>query len=474
MTIIATKYPFAGSIDTRQGGREENQDNAGYVDTPLGLLLVVCDGMGGGAGGRTASLMAVETILSVLADVSGHSSREDALRFAIERANDVIYAKAKDIPELCGMGTTVTAMLINENSAVVAHAGDTRFYQLRKGTIVFRSSDHSVVANYVRQKRLTEEEARNHPQSNIVTRALGIRPIIEIEFDEVTFQRGDRFIICTDGIWGAMPQRDLVKSLSRTMGIGELTAKMTEEIDQKGKEAGGGHDNMTLAILDAPFDSTAKKIKSKTNIENSYKVNNGHKYSCYKLGIMLSAIIIPIIFLLIYFYYDKNDNQHDENEPLTGQTITTVRHDTVREPIEDSFTTTLPNETKPQTQYHDICLNRNDRTPFNTRLSINGKHNKEITKQINTVVKNLDSLKNIKGKSKKEAEKSKQKYVDKTIKPNVDNLGRKVVHKKKDIKSILKMLKDRKTVLSSKDGKDTKDGNEHIDKIKEKIKKLQD
>ena len=73
MTTIATKYPFVGSIETRQGGRNENQDNAGFVDTPLGLLLVVCDGMGGGPGGRTASLMAVDTILNVLSNVSEHT-----------------------------------------------------------------------------------------------------------------------------------------------------------------------------------------------------------------------------------------------------------------------------------------------------------------------------------------------------------------------------------------------------------------
>ena len=187
MTTILTKYPFVGSIDTRQGGRIENQDNAGYVDTPLGLLIVVCDGMGGGPGGRTASLMAVDEVLTVLSDVAEHTHREDALRFVIEKANDIIYSKAKETPELRGMGTTIAAVLINESSAIIAHAGDTRVYQLRKGTVVFRTSDHSVVANLVRQKKLTEEEARNHPQSNIITRALGIRPTVEIEFDEVSF-----------------------------------------------------------------------------------------------------------------------------------------------------------------------------------------------------------------------------------------------------------------------------------------------
>ena len=262
MTTIATKYPFVGAVETRTGGRAENQDNAGFVDTPLGLLLVVCDGMGGGPGGRTASLTAVDTILSLLEQVAEHTSRQDALTYAIEKANDAVYGLALENPELRGMGTTVAAMIINEDSAVIAHVGDSRIYQLRKGTIIFRSADHSVVANLVRQKRLTEEEARNHPQSNVITRALGIRPEVEAELDEVVFQRGDRFVLCSDGIWGAMPQAELILKLSQPMGIGELADTVAAEVDQIGINAGGGHDNLTLALVDAQGDSTVKRVKA--------------------------------------------------------------------------------------------------------------------------------------------------------------------------------------------------------------------
>ena len=309
MTTILTKYPFVGSIDTKQGGRPENQDNAGFVDTPLGLLLVVCDGMGGGPAGRTASLMAVDAVLTALSDVSEHTPREDGLRFAIEKANDIIYAKAKETPELMGMGTTIAAVLINETSAVIAHAGDTRIYQLRKGTIVFRSSDHSVVANMVRQKKLTEEEARNHPQSNIVTRALGIRPNVEIDFNEVSFLRGDRFVICTDGIWGMMPQRDLVKSLSRVMGIGELTALVAEEIDRMGQENGGGHDNLTLAVIDTTFDSEQRgnrKTCVAENGDNSTTKCTGHTVGRWIiLTIIVTAVILSLVFVVVYKMFTR-------------------------------------------------------------------------------------------------------------------------------------------------------------------------
>lgn len=388
MTTIATKYPFVGCIETRQGGRSENQDNAGFVDTPLGLLLVVCDGMGGGPGGRTASLMAVDTILSVLSGVSEHTPREDALKFAIEKTNDIIYAKAKDTPELRGMGTTVAAILINEDSAAIAHAGDTRVYQLRKGTIIFRSSDHSVVANLVRQKRITEEEARNHPQSNIVTRALGIRPSMEIEFDEVTFFRGDRFVLCTDGIWGMLPQRDLVKSLSRVMGISELTLTMVEEIDRIGHANGGGHDNMTIAILDTSFDSSLKKIKKMphTIIQdgNCDKVSIASSKNKYLLILVIGFVAaVFVVSLYIILSYEKSDNSQNQ-EPLKGETTTTIGDSEVI--IKDGDSINMESESIGQY----IVSQSGAVNPFQDSTVEKGL---EVSHQIDQVVRNLDSLK---------------------------------------------------------------------------------
>ena len=263
MTTISTKYPFVGCMESRQGGRAENQDMAGYIDTPLGLLVVVCDGMGGGPGGRTASQLAVDAILTALQNVAEHTSRHDALRFAIEKANDAIYCMAAENPELMGMGTTIAAIILNEQSAVMAHVGDSRIYQLRKGAIAFRTADHSYVAELVRQGHITEEEARQHPRSNVITKALGIRPQVEAEFDEVPFHTGDRFVLCTDGIWGSMPQPQLVQTLQQKMGLTELTDAVATQVDGLGQQQGGGHDNLTLAVIDTTFASEQKKIKHK-------------------------------------------------------------------------------------------------------------------------------------------------------------------------------------------------------------------
>ena len=471
MTTIATKYPFVGSIETRQGGRNENQDNAGFVDTPLGLLLVVCDGMGGGPGGKTASLMAVDTILSVLSDVSEHTPREDALKFAIEKANDIIYAKAKETPALRGMGTTLAAILINEDSAVIAHAGDTRIYQLRKGTIIFRSSDHSVVANLVREKKITEEEARNHPQSNIVTRALGIRPSMEIEFDEVTFLRGDRFVLCTDGIWGMLPQCDLVKSLSRIMGIGELTFAIVEEIDRIGHANGGGHDNLTLAIVDTSFDSALKKIKKKSLTITQAK--NGNKISIISfkiIYILVISLVVAILTTALYFILrGEKGAKNQSQELLKGVTTTTIESDGVRINDSDSIiieSKSIDEPVVPPTQ--SVVGN-----PFQDSTLRNGQR-QEVYRQINHVVKDLDNLKKINERSRGRSEEKKRRFVREVIKPDINRLREKVVdEKKKDVKEILQLLNDKKTVSSNRYGQATSDSKKHIEIIKTKVRGLQ-
>lgn len=472
MTTIATKYPFIGSLDTKQGGRNENQDNAGFVDTPLGLLLVVCDGMGGGPGGRTASLMAVDTILNVLSDVSEHTHRKDALKYAIEKANDIIYSKANETPELRGMGTTVATILFNEKSAVIAHAGDTRIYQLRKGAIVFRSSDHSVVANLVRQKQITEEEARNHPQANRITRALGIRPNIDIEFDEVAFLRGDRFIICTDGIWGMMPQGDLVKSLSRIMGINELTASLTEEIDKIGHLKGGEHDNLTLAIVDTTFDSMLQKNRHKPDTTENFYRNLLHGSSYIKtIFLLLSICILLVVILILYNSLSKNSNKQESHEkPLMGLITTTVK--------DNDVVTRLADTTSQRLNYNEDIKTPPLKEPISNPFqdsTIQSIEKKEFAHQINNLIRNIDSLKRINGSNKNIAMQSKRLFVKNNIVPKVIRLGHKVnTNKKKDIQDVLSMLKDSKTIECSRKGQTTAESKKYIEKIELKIKELQE
>ena len=481
MTAIATKYPFVGYIETRQGGRQENQDNAGFVDTPIGLLLVVCDGMGGGPGGRTASRMAVDQILTTLEEVAEHTNKADALRFAIEKANELLFAESAEKEQLRGMGTTVAAIIIGEDAATVAHVGDSRIYQLRKGRIIYRSKDHSVVAALVEEGRLTEEEARNHPQSNIVTKALGVRPSIDIDIEELAFQRGDRFVLCTDGIWGAQPQEKLLETLSRPMGIAELTHLVAEETDKLGRNAGGGHDNLTLAILDASFASATKGNSVKTFQPKQLETENKHQEEkpvrtslWWAISIILTVIIVTVF---CFYLFNMDKKQEQEKELIKGSIVTTINNHghltsdsgSSAIPIDSQDSSSSIHSNNQKNMIGNSNESGNSYGPFNSKIYI--EQIAHVNKQIDTALKALDSLKRIRGENQKKAKKKKSDWVKKVITPQIQKIGDKV-DKRQKVEEIMKMLKDRKTTSCSIKGNPTKEGNNHIDSIKEKVKKL--
>lgn len=131
MELIKSKFPLRGVVESRIGGREENQDSFGYKDTPIGVAVVVCDGMGGMQGGKYASMIAVNTILSYLMEQTPGCDTVKVLQEAIQRANYAIIQTGMENPHLYGMGTTVTALLLNKQCATVAYVGDSRIYQLR-------------------------------------------------------------------------------------------------------------------------------------------------------------------------------------------------------------------------------------------------------------------------------------------------------------------------------------------------------
>ena len=149
---INTKLPFVCFGESRVGGRSDNQDTFGYDDTPFGLLVTVCDGMGGGPGGKTASSIAVKEIVEGVSNASSDETPTNALLKAIHKANLAILDAVEENSKLKGMGTTCTALLINKESAIVAHVGDSRVYQLRCHRKVFRTFDHSMVFGLVKEK----------------------------------------------------------------------------------------------------------------------------------------------------------------------------------------------------------------------------------------------------------------------------------------------------------------------------------
>ena len=262
---IDTKQPFTGYGESRQGGRCENQDSFGFADTKFGLLVTVCDGMGGGPGGKMASSIAVKEIIDGVMETNDDETPSNALLKAIHRANHAILTVTEENPRLKGMGTTCTAVLINKESAVIAHVGDSRVYQLRHHRKVFRTFDHSLVFGLVKEKVLTEEQARLSDQSNIITRALGLEAKLDIDITERPYEKGDRFMLCTDGIHGTMPEKELVQRATKSKNVGQTIDDLAILVDGMGRKNGGGHDNLTIAIIETQKHSILKEKMSTLN-----------------------------------------------------------------------------------------------------------------------------------------------------------------------------------------------------------------
>lgn len=262
---IKTKSSFIkGFGESRIGGRTENQDNWGFSDTPFGFLLVVCDGMGGGPSGKLASKIAVDSILKGVEEGDKEEAPTNVLIKAIRQANMDIILQGEEDMRLKGMGSTCTAVLVNEESAIVAHVGDSRVYQFRGEHKVFRTFDHSMVFDLVKKKVITEEVARLSVDSNIITRALGIKPDLEVEVHEVPYEAGDRFMLSTDGIHGAIPEKQLISMATDSkINLNQCVEDMAMTIDNEGIKNGGGHDNLTIAMIELSANSKMKVKMSK-------------------------------------------------------------------------------------------------------------------------------------------------------------------------------------------------------------------
>jgi len=204
-------------------------------------LLVMADGMGGHQGGATASRTAVETIGEVFE--RNDESYRAMLHEAVVTANRRVYGKAIEDHALRGMGTTVVALVVAaDGSGWIAHVGDSRGYRLRQGKMEALTADHSVVGEMLRQGLLTRDEAAVHPRRNEITRSVGVEAEVEPEISEISVQRGDRFLLCSDGLTGLLDEEEIALVL-----IGEPPAEAVRILVDEAN-ARGGHDNITVQI----------------------------------------------------------------------------------------------------------------------------------------------------------------------------------------------------------------------------------
>jgi serine/threonine protein phosphatase PrpC len=240
---------MAGRTALRWGGathvgrvRSTNDDN--YIARDDVGLWAVADGMGGHRGGDVASTIACETLGRSFTDrtVAG-------LIEAIEQANEAVYETGATDPELTGMGTTVVALaVVDEQGAellAVANVGDSRVYRYSVGDLDQLTDDHSLVADLVREGTLSPEEAAVHPQRNIVTRALGVNDRVPIDTLTAEPVAGDRYLLCSDGLFNEVPEPRIAAVLHRV----EDPAEAADELVRLAVE-GGGRDNITVVVVD--------------------------------------------------------------------------------------------------------------------------------------------------------------------------------------------------------------------------------
>lgn len=230
--------------------RPDNQDAYGKfpreslaLSAPHGQLFIVADGMGGHAGGKEASAMAVNIVQQVY---FGDSSNDvtQSLQRAMEEANARIYQRASSNPDLQGMGTTCTALVFKDDRIYVAHVGDSRAYRITKSQIEQLTQDHSKVAEMQRLGILTAEEARRHPQKSQLARALGIAPAVQADIiaNLPRLHEGERFLLCTDGI-----VKVEAHEIKRLVMSNPPAAACRALIDLA--NARGGSDNATVQVI---------------------------------------------------------------------------------------------------------------------------------------------------------------------------------------------------------------------------------
>ena len=233
--------------------REVNEDTVFVSNTPIGNLpnlLVVADGMGGHKAGDYASQCAVDIVKGRIAGTT-ENNPEVMIKDAIAEANRTLLEKAKSDTRLRGMGTTLVVATVIDKTLYFANVGDSRLYLLNRD-IKQLSRDHSLVQEMVRLGGINEEEAKNHPDKNIITRAVGAKEKLEVDFYEYRLKRGDTILMCTDGLSNMVEDEDIFRLVKSTRDVVEAVEKLIERAKEN-----GGKDNIGVVVA-KPFANEVK------------------------------------------------------------------------------------------------------------------------------------------------------------------------------------------------------------------------
>jgi len=223
--------------------RPSNEDFVS-VCPDLGFFAVA-DGMGGHQAGEVASRQALQTLERFLRTyLSGCADAGVVLAEGVQEANRVVYQMSLNYPGCRGMGTTLSAVLIRDRRLYLAHVGDSRIYLLQKGRIAQLTEDHSAVQDLVRNGGLTEDQARQHPYRHVLTRALGVEPLVEVDTARLALQPQDLILLCTDGLSGLLDEEELSRIVYAFDRPDQAVSALVEQA-----LARGGTDNISVVLV---------------------------------------------------------------------------------------------------------------------------------------------------------------------------------------------------------------------------------
>jgi PPM family protein phosphatase len=243
LATAALQYIAAAASD-RGRKRANNQDAFGF-SIEHGVY-VVCDGMGGAAGGEVASSIAVDEVLHLLTERDREVAIPKIAEEVVNAANSAVFSRAERNPNLAGMGTTMVALVVEQSTVWVLNVGDSRCYRQRDGKLEQLTLDHSLVEEQVRLGRMTKHEALRSPLRNVITRAVGTQNAVTPDCFQFEAQPGDLFLLCSDGLTRELPDAEVQELLAGDEALQDRTNRLIEAANKA-----GGRDNITCILVQA-------------------------------------------------------------------------------------------------------------------------------------------------------------------------------------------------------------------------------
>jgi PPM family protein phosphatase len=286
------------------GRRRVNNEDSYVLELPL---FAIADGVGGAQAGEVASRLAAAALAERLPNAHG----EDTLVTLIGEANRRIYERALDDPEVAGMGTTITALLVDEAAGTIAigHVGDSRAYLFRGGELSQLTDDHSLVGELVRSGRLSPENAEQHPHRSVITRAVGTEASVEVDVETIQPQPGDLYVICSDGLTDMVPDPPIARVIAESNAEPEAVAR---ELVAAANRA-GGIDNITVVAFEIedgdppvrvaaaaehetePSDVTAESVEIPAAEPDAVSAVRRHGAGSGGRALAIAAIVIALV-----------------------------------------------------------------------------------------------------------------------------------------------------------------------------------